>query len=144
MWHCLVTSQFPCPPSQNADPLPINHHELTWPLQHQVGVVPVRVAMPRCVLIAHTQAQALAEAGAAPCSLCLTPKESVEQGNPAFCLGTRESWGWEWVQCQIQGAWQGAPWPLGRLSLSSLDPGCGEGRAASRSEGCTLWGLRDG
>lgn len=52
----------------------------------------------------------------------------MEQGNPAFCLGTRESWGWEWVQCQIQGAWQGLHGLWGALSLSSLDPGCREGR----------------
>ena len=51
----------------------------------------------------------------------------MEQGDPACCLGTRESWGREWVQGQIRGAWQGLHGLWGALPLSSPDLVWGEG-----------------
>ena len=63
MWHCLVTSQLPLSPSQNADPLPLDHSRVDLALQHQVGGGAGQGGdAPDAGRVAHTQAQSLAEA----------------------------------------------------------------------------------
>lgn len=135
----------PFVPCQNADPLPLNHSRVDLALQHQVGGGAGQGGdAPNAGRVAHTQAQALAEAELLLVLLCLGPRRSRwsraillvvwEQGRAGVGSGCRARFGEHGRGSMASGV------PC-RLAAQTWSGGRAEAAPRSGRAG-TPWGLR--